>query len=47
MSRRHSNVTRSGFLDPILILHVGSDAAGPAVSYIVCLKGRVPEMYEV
>ena len=47
MSRRHSNVARSGSLDPILIRYSGSDAASPAVSYIVCLNGRVPERYEV
>ena len=47
MSRLRSNVARADSPDPILILYSGSDAAGPAVSYIVCLNGRVPETYEV
>ena len=47
MSRRRSNVARDDSLDPVLIRYAGSDAAAPAVSYIVCLNGRVPETYEV
>ena len=47
MSRRHYNIARSGSPDPILIRYAVSDAAGPVVSYIVCLNGRVPEPYEV
>ena len=47
MSRHNSNVARSGLPDPILIRDSGSDAGGPAVSYIVCLHRRVPERYEV
>ena len=47
MSRRRSNVARAGSPDPVLVSYVGSNAAAPAVSYIVCLNGRVPERYEV
>ena len=47
MIRRHSNVARSGSPDPILISYSGIDAAGPTISYIVCLHRRVPERYEV
>ena len=47
MSCSCSNVARADSPDLILIRYAGSDAAGPAVSYIVCLNGRVPETYEV
>ena len=47
MIRRRSNVARAGYPDPVLVSYVGSDAAAPSVSYIVCLNGRVPERYEV
>ena len=47
MSRRRSNVARAGSPDPVLVSYAGSDAAAPSVSYIVCLNGRVPEIYEV
>ena len=47
MSRRRSNVARPGSPDPVLVSYAGSDAAAPSVSYIVCLNGRVPEIYEV
>ena len=47
MSRRRSNVTRPGTLDPVLVSYAGSDAAAPSVCYSVCLNGRVPERYEV
>ena len=47
MSRRRSNVARTGSPDPVLVSYAGSDAATPSVSYIVCLNGRVPERYEV
>ena len=47
MSRRLSNVSRAGSPDLVLVRFAGSDAAAPAVSYIVCLNGRVPERYEV
>ena len=45
MSCRRFNVARAGLPDLILIRYAGSDAAGPAVSYIVCINGRVPENY--
>ena len=47
MSRRRSNVAKAGSSDPVLVSYSGSDAATPAVSYIVCLNGQVPERYEV
>ena len=47
MSRRRSNVARLGTLDPVLVHYAGNDAAAPSVSYIVCINGRVPEIYEV
>ena len=47
MSRRRSNVARLGTPDPVLVRYVGSDAAAPSVSYIVCINGWVPERYEV
>ena len=47
MSCRRSNVARAGSPDPVLVSYAGSNAAAPAVSYIVCLNGRVPERYEV
>ena len=47
MSCRHSNVARPRSSDPVLVGYVGSDAAAPSVSNIVCLNGLVPETYEV
>ena len=47
MSRRRSNVARADSPDPVLIRYAGSNAAAPAVTYIVCLNRQVPERYEV
>ena len=47
MKRLISNVARSSSPDPIRIRYSGIDAGGPAISYIVCLHGRVPERYKV
>ena len=47
MSRRCSNVARIGIPDPVLVRYAGSNADAPSVSYIVCINGRVPEIYEV
>ena len=43
MRMRHSIVPVHAPTDPIRVFYSGSDDT----SYIVCIHGRVPEMYEI
>ena len=47
MRRRHPNVPVRGPPDPVLVHYYGSNASIAPATYIVCLHGRVPEMYEL
>ena len=47
MLRRRSNVPVCGPSDPVLVHYYGSDASIAPVTYIVCLHGWVPEIYEL
>ena len=46
MCMRHSIAPVHAPLDTVIVLYYGSDDTIEQGPYIVCLNGRVPEMYE-
>ena len=47
MCMRHPNVPLRAPPDPVRVLYSGSDNTIKQVPYILCLNGRVSEMYEL
>ena len=47
MRMRDTIIPRHAPEDPVRVLYSGSDDTIDLVSYIVCLHGRVPEIYEL
>ena len=47
MCMRHPIIPVRAPLDPVRVIYSGSDDTIEQVPYIVCLNGRVPEMYEL
>ena len=47
MRMRHPIVPGRAPLDPVRVLYSGSDDTIKQVPYILCINGRVPEMYEL
>ena len=47
MNRRRFNIDERGPPDPILVHYPGSGAAASSLAYIVCLRGHVPDKYDL